>query len=139
MRIAVISAWAQSRERLRGIARELSRELTARGHFVDTIEAMPGEQARLSGYDYLVALSETTGGFKGALPASLSEYLGQAGMISGKRGCALLLARGFGKQRGLRRLMACLEHEGVIVDYFEMIKGPGEAPVVAMGLLGARA
>jgi menaquinone-dependent protoporphyrinogen IX oxidase len=126
MRIALVYIPAKAAEALALLAKAMARSLEAKGHFVDISEARADESPRLTGYDYIVVGTESATAF-GKIPARVSQFLAQAGMITGKRSMAFLRKSGLRPEKALARLMKAMEAEGMVVNCAEVVSKESDA------------
>ena len=120
MRVALVYIPVKGPESLEKIAKAMARALEAAGHFVDLLVARPGEMPRLTGYDYIVIGTESATAF-GKISDKVSQFLAQAGMLTGKRSMAFLRKSGLRPERALSRLMKAMEAEGMVVNCAEVV------------------
>lgn len=132
MRVAVVFASEGADASLAAIARELSHVVQSRGHFVDLLEAKSGEAYRLTGYDYVI-VGVTPVGLRGHLPSRLADFLAQSGAVQGKRAMAFVRKSGLSSGRALKKLMATMEAEGMVVNDAEIVFGVQDAARAANG------
>jgi hypothetical protein len=132
MRVALIYIPAKGPEALAAVAKAMARTLEAAGHFVDLAQARADESPRLTGYDYVVIGTESASAF-GKIPTRVAQYLGQAGMVTGKRSMAFLRKTGLRPERALQRLMKSMEAEGMIVNCAELVSSEASASEAARG------
>ena len=107
----------------------MARALEGQGHRPDLLGA-DIDPARLASYDFIFLGSECAG-FKGTLPARFVDFLKQSYGLSGKRSYAFLRKSGIRPAKGLDRLMAAMESEGMRVTCSDIVIGPEDAAVVA--------
>jgi hypothetical protein len=132
MRVALVYIPAKSPEALEVLAKAMARALEAAGHFVDLLVARPGESPRLTGYDYIVVGTESATAL-GKISDRVPQFLGQAGMLTGKRSMAFLRKGGLRPERALSRLMKAMEAEGMIVNCAELVANEASAAEAARG------
>ncbi|MGO8694219.1 MAG: hypothetical protein ACLQMF_11195 [Rectinemataceae bacterium] len=130
MRVAVVFAPAHADTPLAAMARALARALQAEGHLVDLAETKSGEAHRLTGYEYVIVGTEGIG-FRGNIPARLGGFLAQSGALQGKRAMAFVRKSGLASGRALKKLMAVMESEGMIVNFAEVIASVEDAAEAA--------
>lgn len=130
MRVAVVFAPASGRDALAAMARSMADALAERGWTADVAEARAGDAHRLTGYDYIIVGTEPVG-LRGKVPPRLHDFLSQAGMLQGARSMAFVRKRSFASGRSLRRLMAVMESEGMIVNAAEILGSAEEAAKAA--------
>ncbi len=130
MRVALIYVPARDGEALLSLAKTMARTLEAAGHFIDLSEARPDESPRLTGYDYVILGTESASAF-GKISPRVSQYLAQAGQVTGKRSMAFLRKTGLSPAKALARLMKAMEAEGMVVNCAEIVANAAEAAAAA--------
>ncbi len=134
MRVALIQFCKNPSDKQRSLIKILEQGAAAKGNQVDLLNGYEVlEGTRLTMYDY-IAIVLPAAGFFGAIPDKIGEYLSTSGMVSGKKGCALVLKGGFGSQKTITRLMKAMEREGIKLDYFEIIRSADHAVAVAANI-----
>jgi menaquinone-dependent protoporphyrinogen IX oxidase len=129
MRVALVYVPAGDSDALARVSKAMARALEAAGHFVDIFEARADESPRLTGHEYVIIGTESASAM-GKIPRRVSQFLAQAGMISGKRSMAFLRKSGLRPDKALSRLMKAMEAEGMMVNCSEIVsdeKGAAEA------------
>ncbi|MDD3981112.1 MAG: hypothetical protein RBT72_02730 [Spirochaetia bacterium] len=129
MRIAVVALSEKKSEQLTKIAHAVGREFSAMGQHCDVMTA---GGSGLSGYDFLVFCSDSAS-VATVKNNRLSQLLASSGMLVGKRSMALLVAKGFFRNKKLGRYMSLLEKEGLILTMAELISNEAEAVAAARG------
>jgi hypothetical protein len=137
MRVALVYIPAKAPEALAAISKTMARSLESAGHFVDLVQARPDESPRLTGYDYIVIGTESATAL-GKISPKVSQYLAQAGMVTGKRSMAFLRKSGLRPERALARLMKAMEAEGMVVNCAEVVASEAAASEAARGAPVAR-
>jgi len=130
MRVAIVYIPSRSPDALGAMARSMAGAIEARGHGTEVFAARADNSTRLTGFDYVIVGSEPAGAL-GKLPASVGEFLAQAGMLGGKRSMAFVRKSGLGSARALSRLMSAMESEGMIVNCAEVLSGERDAAEAA--------
>jgi menaquinone-dependent protoporphyrinogen IX oxidase len=131
MRVAVLFFGGGKREKTADIARGVAAGLEKSGHHVDVIDGDRDVNAKLTMYEYLVIGTATVSTFRGRIDSRIPKYLSGAGMVGGKKCFTFIVDSLFGSQRGLRNLMAAVEHEGVFIRFSEVLRSREEAEVLA--------
>ena len=134
MRVAVLFFGGGKRDRVAGIARGLAAGLEKMGHQVDVIDGDRDVNAKLTIYEYIAIGTSPISMFRGRIDSKVGEYLGNAGMIGGKRAFAFVASSPFGAPRALANLMKGIEHEGVFIRYSEVLRSKEEAEAIAARL-----
>jgi hypothetical protein len=112
MRAAVVFFSSASRERILALAKSLSQGIGEQGHHVDLIDGDRDVNAKLTSY----------------------QYLGSAGMVSGKHSFAFVTKTPFGSLKALSRLMKNMEKEGMLIKNSSILGSPQEAQEVGKRL-----
>ena len=86
-----------------------------------------GGQNPLMLFEYIAVLIRPEGLFSAGIPDTVMKFLGSAGTLSGKKGCALVLKSGLRSMKTCRNLMENLETAGLRLDYFDVIRDAGHA------------
>jgi hypothetical protein len=85
-------------------------------------------------YQYLAIGCEPLPGFGGKLPDKVTQFLGSAGMVSGKRSFAFVTKAVFGSPKALSRLMKSMEKEGMLIKNSSILANPQEAEEIGKRL-----
>ena len=134
MRVAVVVVPQAKREKLFEVAKALASGIEAQGHRVELIDAGDDLGSKLTIYEYIALGTEVTSLFGGKVPARLSEFLKNAGAISGKRAFAFVLKKSIGAEKGLQRLMKQMEGEGLYLKYSEVLSSAAQATEIGKRL-----
>jgi len=134
MRAAVVFFSSASRERILALAKSLSQGMGAQGHQVDLIDGDRDVNAKLTGYQYLAIGAEPQSGFGGKLPDKVTQFLGSAGLVSGKHSFAFVSKTTFGSTKALGKLMKNMEKEGMLIKNSSVLSSPQEAQEVGKRL-----
>ena len=134
MRAAVVFFSSASRQRILALAKSLSQGIGAQGHQVDLIDGDRDVNAKLTGYQYLAIGAEPQSGFGGKLPDKVTQFLGSAGLVSGKHSFAFVSKTTFGSTKALGRLMKNMEKEGMLIKNSSVLSSPQEAQEVGKRL-----
>jgi len=128
MRVALISFFPGADKKKSSIMKKLESGSASRGNQVEQFNGYESlVNTRLTAFDYIAVVLEPKGLFTGKIPARIAEYLSTSGSINGKKGCALVLKKGFFSNKACQNLMKAMEAEGVKLDYFEVIDGEDHA------------
>ena len=130
MRIALVYIPAKDPDALAAVAKAMARALESAGHYVDLAQAKSDESPRLTGYDYVIVGTESNT-LLGKIPLRVSQFLAQAGTVTGKRSMAFLRRTGLRPERALARLMKAMEAEGMIVNCAEVVSSEANASTAA--------
>lgn len=134
MRVAIVFIAQKYRDKLLAISQGLQKGIEGLGHKVDIIDGSRDVNTKLSIYEYICVGSESTSIIGGKIPAKVSEYLGQAGMVAGKRSFAFLVRKGFSREKAMRRLMKAMEGEGMYLKFSYELASPEEAEIIGSRL-----
>ncbi len=122
MRVGVIYFFNNENKKFTKIIGSLAEGLRAQGHQVDIINGNIDINARLSVYNYIALGAESISFFGGKINSSVSTFLGNAGLVRGKRAYAFTLGSTLRLQKTLRTLMGIMEHEGIYLKKSDVIK-----------------
>ncbi len=134
MRTAVVFFGGKSRDSVRDVAQAIADGISAQGHTCDLIDGERDVNSRLTGYGYVVLGTQSVSLFGGRIPASVAEFLGRAGIVSGRKSFAFVVRTPFGSAKALGRLMKSMEHEGMFLRFSEVIRSTQEATAIARRL-----
>lgn len=134
MRIAVVHFGGRRKKLVDACAQKLAAALGRRGFDIDTIDGDRGADVRWGMYRFIVVGTSATSVFRGKLDARVATLVGSGGTLGGKRAFAFVVRTAFGAQRALLRLMAILEHEGVVVTYSDVFASAAQVSATADGL-----
>jgi menaquinone-dependent protoporphyrinogen IX oxidase len=134
MRAAVVFFSSASRQRILELAKSLSQGIGAQGHQVDLIDGDRDVNAKLTGYQYLAIGAEPLSGFGGKLPDKVQQFLGAAGLVSGKHSFAFVSKTPFGSMKALSRLMKSMEKEGMLIRNSSVLSSVQEAQEIGKRL-----
>ncbi|MDR2245209.1 MAG: hypothetical protein LBE17_00830 [Treponema sp.] len=129
MRIAIISAPAQ-RKAIPDYVKALARGMESMGHRVDVIDAWTEDGFRLPGYEYIAAVAESISLFGGKMPDALPKILSSGSGLVGKKGAAFLRKANPLTGKALANLMRTMEHEGVVVNWSDIILSAPHAEIL---------
>lgn len=128
MRVALISFLPPRDTTLTAIVRKLQSAAAERGNQVDLLNGLEDlTNTRLTMYEYVAVVARPVGFIGGKILPRVAEYLGTSGIISGKKGCALIVKAGLSSEKACRTLMRAMEAEGVKLDYFDVIRDADHA------------
>ncbi len=131
MRTAVVFFGGSRRDKTAELARGLAGGIERAGHQVDVIDGDRDVNAKLTVYEYIAVGTSAVSFFTGKIDPKIGEFLGNSGMVTGKKSSAFVLNSPFGSQKALRRLMAAMEHEGMFIRYSDILRSREEAEVLA--------
>jgi multimeric flavodoxin WrbA len=134
MRVATVFFPHGNRERLLHLAKALARGIESQGHEVDLIDGSRDVNTKLTMYGYIAVGTEATNLFGGKIPTRVSEFLGSAGIVGGKKCFAFVPKRLLGGTRTLKRLMTVMEHEGMFLKLSDALSSAEEAEEIGKRL-----
>jgi flavorubredoxin len=134
MRAAIVFFSSSSRQRILALAKSLSQGIGQQGHQVDIMDGDRDVNVKLTMYQYLAIGCEPLPGFGGKLPDKVTQFLGSAGMVSGKRSFAFVTKAVFGSPKALSRLMKSMEKEGMLIKNSSILASPQEAEEIGKRL-----
>jgi hypothetical protein len=122
MRVALISFCPAKDPKTTAILRLLSTGSESRGNQVELFNGFEDlVNTRLTAFEYIAVVARPVALFGGKIPVRVTEYLGTSGSITGKKGCAIILKKGFSSGKACKNLMRAMEAEGVKLDYFDIL------------------
>jgi hypothetical protein len=95
--------------------------MEAKGHHVDIVDAWTEDSYKLPTYEYIAVAAEAISFFGGKMPECLSKLLGSRSGVGGKKGAAFIRKKGPFNAKALANLMKAMEHEGMIVNWSDII------------------
>jgi hypothetical protein len=133
MKVAIVVFPGKNKNKLIEVSKGLAKGLESQGHKCDII-SQKDVTSKLTGYQYIAAGSECISVMGGQLPDGITEFLSNAGLVTGKPCFAFVLKTLFGSSRALSRLMGRMENEGMFVRFSEIFSRPAEAEAVGARL-----
>ncbi len=131
MRVLILSFLNKENENHKKILGALEKSAIEKGNQVDVKDAaLESDTLRTTGYDYIAVVVQASALFGAKVPEKLPFILSQCGNVSGKKGCALVVKRGFQSEKMCRAVMYHMEKEGMKLDYFDVILNAEHAPSV---------
>ena len=131
MRTLILSFINNDSDKQKKILKKLEAAAVAKGLQVDVKDAkLDKDTLRLTFYEYIAIVVPATPFSGKKVPPLLQEILETCGTVSGKKGCALIIKRGLFSQRFCNSVMRRMEREGMMVDYFEIIRKIDQAAYV---------
>lgn len=134
MRVAVIFIPQAKRDKLLQIAQALAAGIESNGHQVELIDGSRDVNTKLTIYQYVAIGTEVTSMFGGKIPDKVSEYIKNAGKVSGTRSFAFVTKKAIGAEKGLQRLMKAMEAEGMFLKFSDVLSSPAEATEIGKRL-----
>ena len=125
MQVCVLTV-SSNNKNLSKIATAMAKGIEANSHIVKILD-MTKDVEKLTFYDYIVIIANSTTAFGGKVHPNLAKYLGQAGQVSGKRSAAFITSNCISKRKTLSSLMRVMESEGMLIKYFNVIKNESAA------------
>lgn len=131
MRVALITFFSPADAMARAISGKLEAGSVSRGNVVAMINGHEDpSSAHLAIYDYIAVAIRPAGFVGGKVPENVRNFLRQAGGVSGKKGCAIVLRQGLSSGKTYKNLMRLLEAEGMRLDYSEIVRDVDHAFLV---------
>ena len=131
MRILLLSYLKSDNRKQSEILKKLEQTAIASGHQVDVRSGEKDtEDLHLIVYDYIAVIVPASPLFGAKVPVKLPEVLSQCGNVSGKKGAALVVKKGFSSAKMCHVVMKAMEKEGMFVDYFEVVESVDHATSV---------
>jgi hypothetical protein len=134
MRVGIVFFYDKNRDKLLQISKGLAQGIESQGHHVDLIDGKQDVNTKLTIYGYIAVGTEATSTFGGSIPEGVNNFLGNAGMVTGKRSFAFILKSGLRKTKTLFKLMQAMEHEGMFLKTSEIITSAEEAQEIGIKL-----
>ena len=133
MRVAVVY-FRNGSEKVRNIATSMARGIESQGHQVSLVDAETESDTRLSIYEYIVLGTSSDSFFSSKIPSRISEYLKNAGKVSGTKSYAFLVKSGLFASKSIHLLMKSMEAEGMFLKISDLIATPEEAELIGKKL-----
>ncbi len=131
MRVLILSFLNNENENHKRILSALEKASVERGNQVDVKNGnLESDTIRTTGYEYIAVVVQASPLFGAKVPEKLPFIMSQCGSVSGKKGCALVVKRGFQSEKMCRAVMYNMEKEGMKLDYFDVILNADHAPSV---------
>ncbi|MDR2898098.1 MAG: hypothetical protein LBU99_04715 [Spirochaetaceae bacterium] len=135
MRVAILHFLPSGKAKTDDIIKNLEKGAVSKGHQVTIYDGIKdASNVKLSFAEYIAVIVPVAGLFGGKLPPKVTEVLANAGMVSGKKGAALVVKGGFSSAKTSRNLMRLMEAEGIKLDYFEVVLDGDHATAVGKKL-----
>ena len=134
MRVAVVFIAGNKRDRLLNISKALAAGMESQGHRVEIVDGTRDVSSKLTVYEYIAVGTEVTSTFGGKIPEKVSEFLKNAGILTGKRCFAFVTKSSFGAEKALQRLMKAMESEGMYLKFSEVLSSGPEAQEIGKRL-----
>jgi flavodoxin len=136
MKIAII--YSPQHRKLEAAAKTLGQTLEGKGHRIDYLHISKTDRPpNVRRYDFVCLGSVAEGTFGGKVPVAVSEYIKQCRGFEGTKSATFMMKRFLSlNNRGLRRLMAVLEHMGSMVMDFQLISHKSDAEILGKRLGG---
>ena len=134
MRVGIVFFSDKNREKLLKISKGLAQGIESQGHHVDLIDGKQDVNTKLTIYGYIAVGTESNSFFGGNIPEGIKNFIGNAGMVTGKRSFAFILKSGLRTTKTLFKLMQAMEHEGMFLKISEVISSAEEAEEIGKKL-----
>ncbi len=126
MRVAVVYFQSGYSE-VKKTAEALARGITAGDHIVELIDGETEADKKLTAYEYILVGASPITFFTGKISDRISTYLKNSGMLAGKRCYAFIRKKGFASSKALKKLMAEMEKEGMMLKVSDILFSVDEA------------
>ncbi len=134
MRILILHFLHNKNNKHSEILKNLEKSAVANGHTVTICNDKDAINLHMGMHDYITVVTVPAGIVGAKLPEKMTEILSTHGSLSGKKGCALVVKKGFSSNKMSRITMHAMEKEGMVIDYFDIIDTPGYATHVGKKL-----
>ena len=125
MQVCILTVSSNNND-LSKAAKAIAKGIEANSHIVKILD-MSKDVEKLTIYDYIVIIANSTTFFGGKVNPKLPKYLAQAGQVSGKRSAAFITGNCIKKQKTLNTLMKVMESEGMLIKYSNILKNESSA------------
>ena len=125
MQVCILTVSSNNND-LSKAAKAIAKGIEANSHIVKILD-MSKDVEKLTIYDYIVIIANSTTFFGGKVNPNLPKYLAQAGQVSGKRSAAFITGNCIKKQKTLNTLMKVMESEGMLIKYSNILKNESSA------------
>lgn len=133
MRVAVLY-FKNGSEKVKKIASYLSRGVETLGHQVTLIDAETDSDVKLTIYEYVILGTTSNSFFSSKISDKVSNFLQNAGKVSGTKCYAFIVKNGPFVQKSLHLLMKNMEKEGMFLKISDVISSPEEAELIGKKL-----
>ena len=133
MRVAVVY-YKNGCETVKNLATHLARGAETQGHQVAIINIETDPDAKLTLYEYLLIGTAPNSMFSGKIGGRVSEYLKNAGKVTGTKCYAFVAKKGFFANKALQLLMKSMEKEGMFLKVSDVISSADEAELIGKKL-----
>ncbi|MDC7232388.1 MAG: hypothetical protein PQJ58_04095 [Spirochaetales bacterium] len=133
MRVAVLY-FRNGSEKVKKIASHLSRGVESLGHQVTLIDAETDYDTKLTIYEYIIIGTVSNSFFTSKISDRITDYLQNAGKVSGTKCYAFMVKNGLFVQKSLHLLMKTMEKEGMFLKISDVISTPEEAELIGKKL-----
>ena len=134
MKIVILYFLEEKNKKHIDIVKNLEKAAIANGHEVTLCNEKDATNIHFAIFDYVAVVTVPKGIFSAILPTKMPEILKAHGNLTGKKGSALVIKRGFFTNKMSRLTMRAMEKEGMVIDYFDIIDTPGFATHVGKKL-----
>lgn len=109
------------------ILRNLQAASENNGHQVTVMSEKDAENLQFAMYEYVCIVTKSTKIFGAKLPIKIKDILSKHGILSGRKGCSLVVKGGLSSEKMNTLVMRAMEVEGVLIDYSQVIENPEHA------------
>ncbi|MFO7849893.1 MAG: hypothetical protein R6V67_08035 [Spirochaetia bacterium] len=134
MKIAIVYFSGKNRTKMQEIAKGMAAGLSSQGHSVDLIDGKKDINTKLTMYEYIVVEAEAVNYWGGKIDNNIGKFLSSAGVVSGKKSCAVITPKGLRQLKTLKKLMDTMEHEGMFLKNSEIVASYKEAEKIGRTL-----
>ena len=134
MRVAVVYFSNKKHRKLSNLAGSLAEGIRSQGHQVDVIDGDLDFNSKLTVYKYIAVGIEPLNLFGGKIPLKTVPYLGDSGIVRGKRSYAFSIRGSLRPYKSLAALMHAMEHEGMYLKKSDIISTSEEAGIIGRNL-----
>lgn len=134
MRVAVVFFAEQQKSKMQTLTDGLVKGIESQGHQVDLINGEKDVNSKLTIYSYIVVGAVAASPFGGKINEKIGKYIGESGMVAGKRCFAFTPKYGIRTGKTLSRLMSVMEKEGMFLKFSSVINNKEEAEAIGKKL-----
>lgn len=131
MNICILYFGGNRKEKMKELAQGISRGMEKQGnHTVQIIDGEVDRDKKLTPFHYIALGCTATNVLGGKISPAVSDYLQNAGMISGKRCFAFTPRSGLRPMKTLQTIMKTMEREGMYLKMSDILSSGAEAEAV---------
>jgi hypothetical protein len=134
MRVGIVSVPAERRPPGDYIT-ALVKGVEMMGHRAEIVDAYADDGRKLAAFDYVIVTAEQKSFFGGKMPDALTQVLRGAASLQGKK-CGAFLKKTYPfTGKAMANLMRTMEHEGMVVNWSEIILSAPQAQELGKRIL----